>query len=105
MSAFVTTMEVALGANHLRPGRTRHTISNSATQQEFPPFVRLEIAKYPGDQGWYLLHICEDGSMADTYHETVEEALHQAEWESGIQRNEWHVVPQEDSAQCDPEKK
>ncbi len=95
MSAFVTTMEVSLGVHHLRPGRTRHTISNGAGEREFPPFVKLKIAqsRYSSDLGFYLLHICADGSMADTYHSTVEEALHQAEREFGVQRSEWHVVP------------
>jgi hypothetical protein len=97
MSAFVTTMEVVLGVHHLRPGRTRHTISNGTVEREFPPFVRLEIARsgFANDLGFYLLHICADGSMADTHHSTVEEALHQAEWEFGVQRSEWHVVPRD----------
>src|SRR5579864_6330210 len=85
-------MRVTLGANHLRPGRTRHVIADSRGQREFPPFVELEIAKYPGDDGFYLLHISVDGSMADTHHSTIEEAIHQAEWEFGVQRAEWRVV-------------
>ena len=103
MSVFITAMQVALGANHLRPGRTRHTMSDGATEREFPPFVRLEIAqsRYSSDPGFYLLHICVDGSTADTYHSTVEEALHQAEWEFGVQPNEWRVVPVSGSEQGD----
>jgi len=30
--------------------------------------------------------------MADTWHETVEEALHQAGWEFGVQESEWQVI-------------
>lgn len=67
-------------------------ISDGKGQREFPPFVRLEIAQYPGDEGYYLLRICEDGSVADTWHSTLDEASHQAEWELGVQRNEWREV-------------
>lgn len=92
MSRFIATMTVTLGANHLRPGRTRHAISDGKSEREFPPFVRLEIARHPGDADYYLLHICDDGSVADTCHSTVEEALHQAEWEFGVQKSEWQGV-------------
>jgi hypothetical protein len=92
MRSFLTTMRVTLGVNHLRPERTRHAIGDANGEREFPPFVRLEIAKYPGDDGYYLLHVCEDGSMADTHHSTAEEAVHPAEWEFGVQRSEWQVV-------------
>ena len=93
MSAFLVKMVVTLGANHTRPGRTRHTRSDGQVERDFPLFIRLQIAQYPGDQGYYLLHICEDGSMADTYHETVDEAVHQAEFEFGVQPSEWRSIP------------
>ena len=105
MSAFLTMMKATLGTNHLRPGRTRHAIRDARGEREFPPFVRLEIAKYPGDQGYYLLHICEDGSMADTHHSTLEEAVHQAEWEFGVQGNEWQVVHPTELAQGEMEER
>jgi hypothetical protein len=54
--------------------------------------VRLEIANDPADSGYYLLHIAEDGSIADTHHGTLGEALHQAEWEFGVQVEEWETV-------------
>jgi len=56
---------------------------------DFPPFVRLEIAQYPSDNGFYLLHICASGEVADTCHESMEEAMHQAEFEFGVQESEW----------------
>ena len=104
MTAFLTTMKVTLGANHLRPGRTRHAISNGRSERGFSAFVRLEIARYPADDGYYLLHICEDGAVADTHHSTVEEAMHQAEWEFGVQRTEWQVVCTNESGQENTEK-
>jgi hypothetical protein len=51
--------------------------------------VSLEIAQYPNDSGFYLLHICASGEIADIHHGTVEEAMHQAEFEFGVQKEEW----------------
>ena len=87
-----TVMSVALGPGHLRPGRTRHTITDEKGSREFRPFVRLEIAQYPGHKECYLFHISEDGMLADTCHQTVEEALDQADWEFNVHRDEWKVA-------------
>lgn len=83
--AFLAVKRVVLGNHHRRPGRTRHSINGN----EFPPFVSLEIAQYPGNSGFYLLHIVANGATADTHHECIEEAMHQAEFEFGVQSNEW----------------
>jgi len=85
MSALIAVKRVVLGNHHRRPGRTRH----STNGREFPPFVSLEIARDPGDSGFYLLHICGNGATADTHHESIEAAMHQAEFEFGVQSNEW----------------
>ena len=92
MAKFRTLLRVLLGLNHLYPGRTRHASADVQGERGFPPFVRLEVAQYPGDSSCYLLHVCENGEIADTNHETIEEAIHQAEWEFGVQRKEWEVV-------------
>jgi hypothetical protein len=88
-NSFTAVKKVILGPHHLCPGRTRHSIADAKGQRDFPPFVRLEIAQYQGDQGFYLLHISEDGSIADTHHETLAEAFHQAEWEFEVKADEW----------------
>jgi len=67
-------------------------ISDGKGQRDFPPFVGLEIAQYLGDGGCYLLHVCGDGSVADPWHSTLEEAIHQAEWELGVQREECQTI-------------
>ena len=90
-------MKVALGPHHLRPGRTRHSIRDANGHRDFPSLVRLEIAKYVGDDGYYLFHIAEDGSIADTHHATVDEAVDQAEWEFGVQPGEWDRLQQTES--------
>jgi hypothetical protein len=35
------------------------------------------------------MHICEKGQAADTWHENLEDAMHQAELEFGVQAEEW----------------
>ena len=54
--------------------------------------MSLEIAQFPTDSGFYLLHICASGEIADTWHETVEDAMHQAEFEFGVHKDEWVSV-------------
>jgi hypothetical protein len=85
MSEMIAIRKAALGERHLRPGRTKH----ASNGQEFPPFTSLVICQSPGDAGFFLMHICENGRAADTWHENLEDALHQAEWEFGVQAEEW----------------
>ena len=85
MSGFVALKRVVLGDHHLRPGRTRHTMNG----KDFPAFASLEIAQFPNDSGFYLLHICATGEVADTWHQTIEDAMHQAEFEFGVRKEEW----------------
>jgi hypothetical protein len=89
MPELVIMKRVQLGANHLKPGRTKHTIRDAKGQREFAPFVALEIASYPDEQSCYLFHISENGEIADTWHQTLKEAFDQAEWEFGVERREW----------------
>jgi hypothetical protein len=75
--------------HHLRSGRTKHTLVDAKGARPFPPFTSLAITQFPGDNGFYLMHICADGSGTDTWHENIDEAIHQAEWEFGVQPSEW----------------
>jgi len=95
MVQLVTTMQVVLGANHHK-SRTKHTIADTRGVRDFPPFVRLEIVQPPGEEACYLYHICEDGSIADTWHHTTQDAFHQAEWEFGVRSDEWQTAKQLD---------
>ena len=89
MSEMIGIKRVVLNERHLRPGRTRHTIADRSGTREFPPFISLMIAQHPGHASCYLMHICEDGGYADTYHGSVGDAGDQAEWEFGVQSDEW----------------
>jgi hypothetical protein len=89
MSKMTAIKKVVLAEHHLRPGRTKHTLCDTQGSREFPPFVSLVIAQYPGDSGYYLLHLCEDGHGTDTWHETIDDAFHQAEYEFEVKPEEW----------------
>jgi hypothetical protein len=89
----VILMRVRLDPHH-HTSLTKHTLSDSKGKRDFPPFVELVIAAYPGETSCYLFHVCADGQAADTWHQSVEEALDQAEWEFGVQPEEW-TVPDE----------
>lgn len=78
---------VQLGQQH-SPSRTRHWINGEAVYD----FTRLELATYAGQAGYFLLHIRSDDTGTDTWHESLEDALHQAEWEFGVRRNEWQMT-------------
>jgi len=89
VTELITTKRVTLGPHHLKPGRTKHTIRDGKGKREFAPFIALEIARYPNQPSCYLFHISENGEVADTWHQTLEEALDQAEYEFGVGRHEW----------------
>ncbi len=44
---------------------------------------------YPGDAGLYLFRFCSDAQVADTWHQSFEDAFHQAEFEFGILKRQW----------------
>ena len=82
-------MSVKLGPHHYRPGRTKHQLVVPNGADEFPPFVALTIARFQGDNGFYLLDEPQSGMGTDTWHQSLEDALHQAEYEFGVTRSEW----------------
>ena len=85
----ITVKRVELGPHHLNPGKTRHWIADKRGRRPFPPFRFLEIVQYENSRDYYLLHICADGQKADTWHQSLEDALYQAEWEFGVKTEEW----------------
>ncbi len=89
MSELITIKRVALTLHHLRPGRTKHTWTGASGTREFSPFIALEIARESDTPYCYLLHISENGEVADTWHPSLAEALEQAENEFGVQSAEW----------------
>ena len=61
-------------------GQTRHSVNG----QDVSAFAALAMAKYPDDPGIYLFY-CDEAwtTMTDTYHDDLEHAIGQAEFEFG----------------------
>ena len=88
----ITIKKVMLTDRHLNPGRTKHTLIDGAGARPFPPFTSLAITQYGDGPGYYLIHVCEDHTGTDTFHETLEDAIDQAEWEFEVRPEEWTDV-------------
>jgi hypothetical protein len=70
-------------------GRTVHTVAGRLA----PTPVELQIAQYDGDTGYYLFYCDESGHpITDTYHESIDGALSQAEWEFNTTVADWETV-------------
>ena len=81
-----TLYRVILQDFHTKTGKTKHYVDND----EIDNPVELRIVQYKDDNGYYLLYIGFDGEeLADTYHDTVEQAKDQANWEFNVNQNEW----------------
>jgi hypothetical protein len=67
-------------------GKTRHYRGG-----ELLPLPRsLEIVQVPPDTGYYLLYIDERGAeVSDTWHESLDRAMEQANYEFGLLAREW----------------
>ena len=60
------------------------------TNGRLPPPVALSIVQYAGDTGFYLFYLDETGhEQTDTYHDTLDAAFRQAEYEFGVKQNDW----------------
>ena len=74
-------------SKHHRTGGTVHYVDGKKVEKL--PY-RLDIISYKEDTGVYLLHIDIDNQeITDTYHESQEDAMAQAEWEFGVQTKDW----------------
>jgi hypothetical protein len=68
--------------------KTKHY--DGSLNKEFSKPSLLQIAQYDNDTGFYLFYLNSVNEiMTDTYHETLEDAIDQAEWEFKIDSNKW----------------
>jgi len=67
-------------------GKTKHFVGN----REVETPSKLQIIQYPNDDGFYLFYL-DDGAaiLTDTYHNSVEGAMEQAQWEFNVRPEEW----------------
>ena len=92
MPQLMTIRWVVLGAHHRQPARVGSTIHSGGTTTPVPPFVMLQIARYPGEESCYLFHFAKNGEGTDTFHDSLNEAFDHAEHLYGVSRTEWVEV-------------
>jgi hypothetical protein len=81
-------LHFAVVDSEVRPtGGTRHSVGQIVAGElvpgsPMPPFAALAIVTYADDAGYYLLYLDDDwNEVTDTWHETLEHAISQAEFE------------------------
>ena len=61
-------------------------------EESFPPAVKLQIDRDVESGGFFLLSVVANRVIADTWHHTLEDAYHQAEFQYGVEKDEWADV-------------
>jgi len=80
---------VLLTSSHKATGQTKHSVGEEPVAEP----AELRVVQYLDDPGYYLIHYDLLGSeLADTYHDSVAEALRQAQWEFNIREEEWEDI-------------
>jgi hypothetical protein len=94
-----TVLRLAVVDENVRPtGATKHLLGAIVGGELVPgrplgPFAALAIVRYSDCEGYYLLYLDEVwDEVTDTWHETVEDAMRQAEWEYQGITEKWVVV-------------
>jgi hypothetical protein len=89
MTDFQVNARARLGPNHKPTGRTRHYTNGVLNATP----LHLAIGRYPDVPGYYLLYLDQHGEeLNDTYHDTIEAAMRQAQWEFSIKPCDWEVL-------------
>lgn len=88
MSRYTVVKHVVLTSKHVPTSRTRHY----AGGELLPSASLLKIARFEEGGGVYLFHFDANGKeMTDTFHDSEEEALAQADGEYGVKPSEWKL--------------
>ena len=86
MSDYRIFKQINLGPQHVPTGKTHHYDED----QELPHPTTLKIIKFENTEGFYLLHFDTWGNeITDTFHETIDDAMAQADWEYQVKSDEW----------------
>ncbi len=88
-SEYLVFWKVQVAGSHRPTGKTVHYSGGNI----LPSPSGLQIAQYPGDDGYYLFYLDENGEeITDTFHDDVRGAMEQAEWEFDVKPSEWEKV-------------
>lgn len=81
--------QIVLADRHKPTGRTTHLREG----EKLAAPNQLLIAQLSDDPGYYLLYLDAAGNeLTDTYHDTVENAMRQAEFEFGVRCEDWSAA-------------
>jgi len=79
---------VKLKPHHVPTGNTRHILASGRVIE--PVLTSLCIVHDEDSSGVFLFYCDDDGvALADTWHQTVDDAKAQAEFEFSVRPNEW----------------
>jgi len=85
-SEYKILWRVKIAGIHKPTGKTEHYSSDGL----LPTPSELQIAQYSGDDGFYLFYVDDDGEeLTDTYHDDIQGAMEQANWEYAVKPIEW----------------
>ena len=88
MSGYRILRQLTLGPSTEATGKTRHFSGGGL----FRIPAELQVVELPGSPGYYLLYFDDSGrEMTDTFHDSVEQAVAQAEWEFNVKGRDWLV--------------
>ncbi len=86
MCDYKTLHRLRLSERHQPTGRTVHRLGT----EELPAPASLSIVTLDGAEGYYLLYLGESGAeLTDTFHESIAQAMKQAEHEFGVLPKDW----------------
>ena len=86
---YVVLRRVQISGKFRPTGKTKHHVYGV----EMPTPSSLKIVKYPNDPGFYLFYCNDKGEeMTDTWHETLQKAFEQANWEFGVVEGDWEKL-------------
>jgi hypothetical protein len=85
----IVLREIQLDAQRHSPtGNTRHFVGGALWEGA----RALRIVQYRGEAGFYLLYLDEAGTeVTDTWHESLTDAVSQANYEFGVEPAEWAI--------------
>lgn len=81
-----------------RTATTTHFVGGQAVRD----IASLMIVQIDGDPGHYLIYLDSAGmEVTDTWHESAERAMAQAEFEFGVREGEWRRCPRDAPSETD----
>jgi hypothetical protein len=77
---------------HRATGATLHTVGGKTRDDAHA----LRIVRYGVEAGFYFLYLDEMGrEVTDTWHKSLDDAMHQADFEFSVKPNDWTTLASE----------